>query len=815
MRYSDDIAQDVRFGIRMLAKSPGFLAVAVLSLALGIGTSTAIFSLLNQAMFEPLPVKNPQELVQVLLAWPGGSRSNLDYSEFRSLTENRQSFSSVLIYGERELNFRSDNLSERILAHLVSGSFYSTLGVDALVGRTITEEDDRGAASPVAVLSYAFWERRFARNPAVLGKTVYISNLPFTIVGVTPPGFFGTDRLSVPDITVPLATLPLPGSVHCLGRLKPDVSLTQARAELAVLLHQAVNEMSAQMRDWTPRDRQLVLDLRVDLMRAGSGNWGMQLMLAEALPILILSAGVLLLIGCMNVANLLLGRAAVRSREISIRLALGAGRMRITRQLLTESILLSLVGGMIGLFFEFWAHYLLKILLPFDASASVQFLLDRRILVFTAVASMLTGILFGTAPALHATRVEVARSLKGAMPLTTRQRRLGPARSLLVVELAGSLILLVGAALFVRTLRNLRTFDAGFERQHILLLTLDPRESRFKNERLNTLFDELTAQVEAIPGVRSAALAHAPLLMGSTYRQKTLWVEGYNYAPNENQFVSFNSVGPGFFANAGIPLLLGRDFGPQDRINASPVAIVNEALVHKYLPNQNPIGKRFGDEGSRSVGKYEIVGVVKDAKFWNLREGSRPTEFQLLGQLPENRPFVLHVRTTGNPSTVTASIRQVIQSIDRNLVLYDVRTMTDQVNQTLRHERMFATLSMLFGVMALGMACIGLYGVATYSVARRTSEIGLRMALGARRRDVLWMVLKETLSLVAFGAAIGTPVALACSRFVRSLLFGLTPADPATIAFSILVLVSVATLASFLPAWRASRVDPMVALRHE
>jgi predicted permease len=801
----------------MLARNRGFTVVAVLSLALGIGANTAIFSLLDQAMLEPLPVKNPRELVQVLLAWPSGSRTgNMDYPEFRSLGESHASFSGALMYAARYVNFQSDNVAERIRALLVSGSFYSTLGVNAFMGRTIMGEDDRPSAVPVAVLSYAFWQRRFARSPSVLGKTVYLNGSPFLIVGVMPPEFFGVDRLTVGDIAVPLASVQSPGQVWCLGRLKPGFSLAQARAELAVSLHQALEDMGGELKNWSSWDRQQYLGLKVDLRRAGTGTWGLELMLAERLPLLIMPVVVLLLITCTNVANLLLARGAVRAREISIRLAVGAGRGRICRQLLTESVLLSMLGGLLGLVVAVWAHDLLVSFLPIGSWGVVEFRLNMPVLAFTAVVSILTGIMFGSLPALSLTRrIGVYPALKGEMPPISGRLRLGPTRTLLVVQLAASVVLLVGAALFVRTLRNLQTLDAGFDREHTLLMSIDPRQSRFQGERVVSLFDELTERVRAIPGVRSAAFAEIALF-GQGSVQKSLWVEGYSYSPKDNQMVAFNVVGPGFFANAGIPLLLGRDFGPRDRAGAAaPVAIINEAFASKFFPRQDPIGRHFGDAGAGSSGKYEIVGVVKDAKYWTLREQPRPAVFQSLWQSTDSRPVELHVRTAGKPAAMTARIRQEIQSVDKDLVVYDVRTMTEQVNTTLTEERMFALLSTLFSALALGLACVGLYGIAAYAVTRRTNEIGIRMALGATRSNVLWLVLRETMALVAIGAAIGTLAALACARFVQTVLFGLAPNDPASVATAVVALVLVAALACFLPARRAMKVDPMVALRYE
>jgi predicted permease len=478
------------------------------------------------------------------------------------------------------------------------------------------------------------------------------------------------------------------------------------------------------------------------------------------------------------------------------------------RQLLTESVLLGAAGGSVGLFVGYGVHALLRALLGIDQSTSLQFRLHWPLLAFTAGVSVVTGIAFGLVPALRATGVNLGAVMKGDAP-GVGGLWLGPTRTFLVVQVAASVVVLVGATLFNRTLRNLEGVDVGFNRDHLLLMTIDPRESRFQGNRITGLLDELTERIRAVPGVRSAALAQDALFQEGA---QTIWVEG---SAHGRDAASFNIVGPDFFATAGIPLLVGRDFSPRDQAGAPLVAIINESFAREYFPGQNPLGRRFGDEGPRSAGKYEIVGVVKDSRSKGLRSAPYQADFHSFWQSPPLAPFVLHVRIMGNTGATAASLTQTIRGIDPGLVVYDIRTMTEQMNGTLHEERTFAALSALFGGLALGLLCVGLYGITSYSVTRRTNEIGIRIALGAARTDVLWLFLRETLALVAVGGMIGTPIALACAKFVKSLLFGLTPSDPNSVLLALLVLAGVAAAACLLPARRATKVDPMVALRYE
>ena len=805
--WLEHLWQDVRYGLRMLNKNPGFTAVAILTLALGIGANTAIFSLLHDALLEPLPIPRPQELVQLALLHRRGLGTNFNWPDYGPLLEPQPALDGLFAFLNREATVRFGEASERSRIQQVSGSYYSTLGLQGFAGRTLSPADDRPGATPVAILSYAYWQRRFALDPSILGKTFYIEATPLTIVGINPPRFHGLDRFFPPDITCTLNAVPLPGGssyyVYLFTRLKPSVSLEVARAQAAARFHALLEGELKSERGWMG-------DVKLDVLPAATGEHGGRLGLGSPLGVLSILAGIVLLICCTNLASLLLARATARSREIAVRLALGGSRRRVVRQLFTESLLLAMGGGCLGLVVGSWVHHLLITLLEINSSETVQFRLHLPLLAFTAGVSVLTSVVFGLVPALRITRLGLQTAMRSEDRPVTRLS-LGPTGAFLVVQVAASVLLLVGAALFLRTLRNLVTVDAGFDRDHLLLMTIDPRETRFQGDRVTALLDELMQRVPELPGVRSAALAYIPLFGESAV--KNVWVQGS--ARQGCGTVSFNIVGPDFFATSGIPLLMGREFLARDRAGAPLVAIVNEAFARECFPGKNPLGQRFGDQGPNSASKYDIIGVVKGARYTSLRFPPTPAIFQSLWQFSQYPPFVLHVQAMGDAQTIAASVRRSIHEIDRGLVVYNVRTMTEQINGTLHLERTFATLSTLFGALALGLCCVGLYGVTSYFVTRRSKEIGIRIALGAGRAEVVWLFLHEALVLVGVGAIIGTPAALVCMKLIRSLLFGLTPSDPSSLLVALLILAGVAAVASLLPARRATKADPMVALRYE
>jgi predicted permease len=805
--WLEQLMRDVQFGLRMMAKNRGFTAVAVITLALGIGVNTALFSLLHDTTLELLPISHPQELVQLTWFQRGNLGSNFNWPDYRPLLEPQPALPGLFAYLSREATVRLGEASDRAHVQQVSGAYFSTLGLQGFVGRTLDAADDVPGAAAAAVLSYAYWQRRFALDRSVLGKTIYLENTPLTIVGVAPPRFHGLDRLSPPDITCALNAVPLPDGasyyVYLFTRLKPGLSLKEARDRVTARFHALLEGELKGERGWMG-------NIKLDVRSAGTGEYGGRLELGVPLGVLGILACIALLICCTNLASLLLARATARSREIAVRLALGAGRRRILRQLLTESLLLGMCGGCLGLVVGSGAHHLLTALLEISSAETFQFRLHLPLLAFTAGVSILTSIAFGLVPALRITRSGLQEVMRSGESAAARAS-LRPTRVFLVGQVAASVLLLTGATLFIRTLRNLEAVDAGFDRDHLLLMSIDPRESRYQGDRVTGLLDELMQRLPALPGVRSAALAYIPVFGDSA--TKNVWVQGN--AGNGNSAVGFNIVGPNFFATNGIPLLMGREFSARDRAGAPLVAIVNEAFAREYFSGQNPLGQRFGDEGPKSAAKYEIIGVVKDARDTSLRFPPRPAIFQSLWQFSQYPPFVLHVQVAGDPQTMSASVRRSIQGIDSGLVVYGVRTMTEQINGTLHLERTFATLCALFGALALGLCCVGLYGITSYSVTRRTKEIGIRMALGAAPTEVVWFFLREILVLVGVGAMIGTPAAFASMRLFRGLLFGLSPSDPGSLLVALLMLAGVAAAACLLPARRATKIDPMVALRYE
>jgi predicted permease len=855
----ETLFQDLRYAFRMLIKSPGFAAVAVLTLALGIGANTAIFTLINAVLLKSLPVHKPEELfvfgegenIGISLGSPGGSLDLVSYPLYEKFRDQSQAFTGLCAFQsfQSTLSVRLDGpggnaLPEQAHGKVVSGNYFSVLGVNALIGRTLTPEDDvTEGAHPVAVISYRYWKRRFAQDPSVVGRTIGLNSLPFTIVGVAPPEFFGDTLEGDPaDLWLPIMMQPqvmLQESLlkarddhwlHLMGRLKPGLTLEQAQASLNVrlrpfLTEQAGSELSAD-------ERRRILESYVKLTPGNKGLSSLRQQYSEPLHVLMAVVGLILLIACANVANLLLARATSRQKEISMRLALGAGRARLVRQLLTESVLLGVWGGAAGLLFAFWGT---SVLVAHVSGGSTYLPLsvepDAQVLGFTIAASLVTGILFGFAPALRASRLDLTAALKESAPSLgggLRRRGFGLAKFLVVVQVALSLSLLVGAGLFVRSLEKLISQDLGFNRERVLLVEIDPRLAGYKPTQLSSLYRQILDRVNDTAGVRSASLALYSLTSGFK-RAGPVSVQGYTPQSQENLSVQINVVGPKYFETVGMSLVLGRGIGPEDTETSPQVAVINETMARYFFPGQNPVGRRFGftvaglgihGSGARDSshsGDFEIIGVVKDAKYNDLREKTPRMVYRPVFQESGDARYVgsLEVRTVGNPLSVATSVRQILNDVDKNLPVLNITTLSDQVDRSLNQERLIAKLSGFFGLLALLLACVGLYGLMAYAVARRTNEIGIRIALGALRGDILWLVLRETILLVLVGLTIGLPAALAATRLISSMLFGLTPTDPVTISMATFLLVAVAAFAGYLPARRASRVDPMVALRYE
>ncbi|HYP29039.1 MAG TPA: ABC transporter permease [Blastocatellia bacterium] len=831
-RLEDEMIQDLRYGMRMLFRSPVFTAVAVLSLALGIGANTAIFSLVNAVLLENLPVRNPEQLV--LLRWIASGRNippdsvsgfldlnfgqpfstSFSYPAFEDFRERNEVFSDVFAFSELgRLNVSIDGQAESAEGQIVSGDYYSGLGVQPVLGRTLAADDDRPVgAEPVAVISHAYWQRRFGGDPAAVGKVIYVNSSPFTIVGVTPPKFHGTLDLGVsPDITVPTGaqTLVMRGDsiltdrgnwwVQIIGRLKPGVTAEQAQAHLDAMFQQEVAELIKSSKE--EKD-----PARVEVLPGGKGLTQTRGQLAGPLYIMVAVAVLVLAIACANIANLLLARSAMRQKEIAMRLALGASRLRLIRQLLTESALLAVIGGGLGLLLVYCTKDLLTGLLP-GRSAALRLDVepDVRVLAFTAAVSLLTGLLFGLAPAIRATKLDLAPDLKDNARTANRSKtRLG--KILLVSQVAISLLLLIGAGLFVRTLRNLENIELGFNRENLLIFKVDPTLNGYEGARAANLYEQMKERIEALPGVKAVGMSRHPLISGGAMISM---VEG-------REHIFLQRVSPNFFETMEIPLLIGRNFTAGDNDNSSKVVIVNEAYARRFLSGENPIGRRVKLSRSPTSPELEVVGMVKDAMYSDLRIQFPPTVYlPYLQGLKGLREMTFEVRTINDPSEMMASVRRAVQEVDSNVPLFNMKTQEEQVNQALTEERLFARLSTLSGSLALTLACIGLYGLMSYSVARRTHEIGIRMALGAQPGAVRWLVMRETLLVIFLGVVLGLAAGLAAMQVISSMLFGLTATDPVTLLIAILILIAVTALAGYLPARRASRVDPMIALRYE
>jgi predicted permease len=851
-RLEEEVFQDLRYGARMLLKNRMFTLVAALSLALGIGANTAIFSLINALMLRPLPVKAPQELALFSIIEKQGPGYAQTYPFYEMVRDHSRSFSGVIAgsgVGDGRLIVKEPGggAVEPVQQQRVSGNFFSVLGAGVLVGRAITEADDNPAsAQPGAVISYEFWRRRFGLDPNVVGRQVTVNDTMLTIVGVAPSGFFGFEVGRKPDIWWPIkaandGTWRQMASQDNLwwllmfGRLRPGVSMAQAQAEVDLTFRRRLEEIAGDNgANWTPTERREHFEQRVVLESGSAGVTRLRRKFQRPLVILMTMVALTLLIACVNIANLLLARAATRRKEIAVRLAVGAGRFRLIRQLLTESVLLAALGGAAGLIFAHWLSRALLAYLPRESRWALDTPFDARVLGFTIAVSVLTGLLFGLAPAWRATRLDLTDSLKDQTGASASRSRLMLNKLLVVAQVALSLFLLVGAGLFARSLRNLRTLDAGLNYENIVQFRIDAGAG-YDTLRLISLHKQALSRLETLPGARSATLSILAPLTGGTLLSRVS-VPGYSSSLDENMSCNILVVGPRYFETMKMPLLAGRDFGPRedrtappeqddaassdapdtaadDRPPATLSAVVNQSMARHFFGNDNPIGKFFSwDDGRRRI---EIIGVVRDAKFTNLREKLPRTFYLYYFQAPIPFNLTIHLRTVGDPASYAATIQRVVREIDPQLQVVELQTMSEAVNETLVQERFVAQLGGAFSLFALLLACVGLYGVMTYAVSRRTNEIGVRMALGAQRRDVVWLVMREVALLVAIGVGAGLASASATTRLVSALLFDVTPNDPTTIALATLLMIGVAALAGYLPARRAANVDPMIALRHE
>ncbi|MCG3161664.1 MAG: hypothetical protein JMDDDDMK_02861 [Acidobacteria bacterium] len=813
-RLEDEMFQDLRFGARMLFKRPGFTVVAALSLALGIGANTAIFSLINTVMLRPLPVEKPDRLVALNNTAENRMFPTFSYPNYKDLRDRNEVFSGLIAYRWTSLSLSHDGVNERLWGYAVTGNYFETLGVRPALGRVISTDDDRTpGAHPVTVVSHKYWQRRFGGDPNAIGKEVIVNGRGYTIIGVAPQGFFGTEVVSAPDLWFPMAMQAQleagagwldkrsVENVFLQGRLKDDVGVAQAQT--------ALNAIAPQLEREFPEINE---GKRIALSPAGMVGNAMRGPALGFIGLLAAVVGIVLLLACVNLANLLLARAAERRREIAVRLALGASRFRLVRQLLTESVLLAVMGAALGFLPALWLVNLANaIKAPVNVPLTVNIQIDHRVFIFTCLLSLVTGALFGLVPALQATRTDLIPALKDEVAFSG-QRRAWLKNSLIVLQVALSLALLVGGGLMMRALERAQTIKLGYDSQRAIEVSFDLRLQGYASAQGKEFQKRLLERVRAMPGAESAGIADM-VPVDLHFSRSQVFIEGQP-APRATRapVAMHNRVSPGYFQAMGARLLQGRDFTEQDDEQSPRVAIVNETFARHFFPGEDPVGKRF------SLGRPEsplaqIVGVVEDGKYAGLNEDPRPYVARPVWQ-SDAGPTSVIVRSAGDLATLAAAVRRETQKLDPHLPVATA-TLVEKLSLPMLPARIAAAALGGFGLLALTLAAIGIYGVMSYSVTQRTREIGVRMALGAQKADVLKLIVGQGMTLTLIGVAIGLGAALALTRLMKSLLFGVSATDPLTFAAVALLLTFITLLACYLPARKATRVDPLVALRHE
>lgn len=814
------LLQDFRYGLRMLARSPIFTIVAVSTLTLGIGANTAIFTLINAILLRPLPVADPARLVSISLEKEQGAGLSLfSYANYKDFCDRNEVLAGLVAHRFAPMNLSRGSSNERVWGYLVSGNYFDVLGVKAALGRTFSPEEDRApGAHPVAVLSHGCWQQRFGADPGIVSQTIILNGSPFTVIGIAPEGFSGTERLFTAEIWVPsmMQSWIDPGSGglepresaqwFTAGRLKPGVNIAQAQA--------ALNALAADLgREYPQTNEGMIVRLTPPGLVLPSARTAV---LGFA-GLLMVTVVLVLLIACANLAGLLLARAIERRKEIAIRLALGASRWRLVRQLLTESLLLAVMGGGLGLLFAFWiVDLVMAFIPPLEFAITIDWKMDWRVLIFTLLLTLVTGALFGLIPALQATKTDLVSALKDEASMTG-SRRLRLRGGLIVAQVALSFVLLIAAGLMVRSLQRVEMLGPGFETKHLVVMSVNLSLQGYDEARGQEFYRKLVERAESMPGVQSASITSL-LPLSLHYLGVDIYVEGQAPARGGNIPEAMqSSVGLNYLTTLGIPIIAGRDFTAQDNKDSPPVAIISETFARRFWPNQSAVGKRFRTRGVEGA-LIEVIGVAKDSKYFSLSEEPRPFVYRPLLQSyvgGSNNDGTLIVRALTDPGIIIAAVRREVQQMDASLPVFGAKTLTEHMRLALFPLRVGAAGVGSFGLLALVLAAVGIYGVIAYAVSQRTREIAIRMAVGATVRDVLKLILSQGLKMIALGIIFGLAGALALSRLIARLLFSVSATDPLTFALVALLLTGVALLACYIPARKATKVDPMVALRHE